>query len=260
MKRRTGWLVAIGAVALLVFVAATLPAGVLASPLRKAGLEARGFGGSVWSGRATGLALRGTFLGDASWTLAPAKLLRGRAAGRFQLVRPGGGVEADYEVTLTGQHILLTGARFALPIELLNTLPLGLPSGWRGQATGDFTEARLDRGGPAVLRGSLDLDGLVSPPPRNAPLGSFHVVFPHPAPQASLSVPDDPANVTAQVVDKEGPYAVEAQFTLSPSRAFALEGALAPRAEVPEAMQQSLELLGPADAAGRRQFSIGGSL
>jgi hypothetical protein len=29
---------------------------------------------------------------------------------------------------------------------------------------------------------------------------------------------------------------------------------------VPEAMQKSLELLGPADASGRRQFSIGGSL
>jgi hypothetical protein len=260
VKRRTGWLVAIGAVALLVFVAATLPAGVLAGPLRKAGLEAQGFGGSVWSGRATGLAMRGTFLGDLSWTLAPAKLLGGRAAGRLQLTRPGGGVEAGYDVALTGQDILLVGTRFSLPIELLSTLPLGLPAGWRGQATGEFAEVRLDRGWPAALRGTLDLDGLVTPPPRNAPLGSFHVVFPHPAPQASLSVPVDPANVTAQVVDKEGPYAVEAQFTLSRSRAFALEGALAPRGQVPASMQKSLELLGPADAAGRRQFSIGGSL
>jgi hypothetical protein len=260
VKRRTGWLVAIGAIALLVFVAATLPAGVLASPLRQAGLEAQGFGGSVWSGRATGLALRGTFLGDASWTLVPAKLLRGRAAGQLQLTRPGGGVEAGYDVALTGQDVLLTGTRFSLPIELLSRLPLGLPAGWRGQATGEFVEVRLDRGWPTTLRGTLDLDGLMAPPPRNAPLGSFHVVFPHPAPQASLSVPVDPGNVTAQVVDKEGPYAVEAQFTLSRSRAFALEGALAPRGQVPESMRKSLELLGPADAAGRRQFSIGGSL
>lgn len=260
MKRRTRWLVAIGAVALLVSIVATLPAGVLAGPMRKAGLEAQAFGGTVWSGRATALALRGTFLGDLAWTLAPSKLLGGRAIGHLQLVRPGGGIEASYDAAVTGQEILLSGARFALPIELLGALPLGLPAGWRGQATGEFAEVRLERGWPAVLRGTLDLDDLIAPPPRNAPLGSFHAVFPHPAPQASLSVPVDPANLTAQVVDKGGPYSVDAQFTLSRGRAFALEGALAPRGEVPVAMQKSLELLGPADASGRRQFSIGGSL
>lgn len=260
MKRRTRWLVVIGAVALLISIVATLPAGILASPLRKAGVEAQAFGGTIWSGRATGLSLRGTPLGDATWTLTASRLLDRRAAGHLQLTRPGGGIEADYDVGLTGKDIALTGARFALPIEMLGALRLGLPAGWRGQASGEFAEVRLEQGWPTVLRGTLDLDGLFAPPPRNAPLGSFHVVFPHPAPQPSLSVPVDPSNLTAQVVDKEGPYSVEAQFTLSRSRAFALEGALAPRGEVPEAMRQSLELLGPADAAGRRQFSIGGSL
>ncbi len=260
MKRRTAWLVAIGVITLLLTILATLPAGVLASPLRKAGVEAQAFGGSVWSGRAKGLALRGAPLGDLAWTLAPSRLLRGHASGHLQLVRAGGGLETDYDVTLTGRHILLTAGRFALPVELLNALPLGLPAGWRGQASGAWTEVRLEQGWPAALRGTLELDGLVAPPPRNAPVGSFHAVFPHPSPQASLSVPVDPANVTAQVVDKDGPYAVDAQFTLSRSRAFALEGVLAPRGQVPESMQRSLELLGPADASGRRQFSIGGSL
>ena len=260
MKRRTGWLVAIGAVALLLSIVATLPAGVLANPLRKAGLEAQGFGGSVWSGRATGLALRGAPIGDVSWTLAPGRLLGGRAAGHLQLVRVDGALEADYDVALTGRQIVLNGARFSLPMELLHALPLGLPAGWRGQASGDFAEVRLEQGWPVGLRGTLDLDGLVAPPPRSAPLGSFHAVFPHPAPQASLSVPVDPDNLTAQVIDKDGPYAVEAQFTLSRSRTFALEGVLAPRGQVPESMQRSLELLGPADATGRRQFSIGGSI
>lgn len=260
MKRRTGWLVAIGVVALFLSILATLPAGVLASPLRQAGIEAAGFGGTVWSGRATGLVLRGAPLGDLDWTLAPARLLRGRAAGHARLVRADGGLETDYDVALSGRDILLTHSRFVLPIELLNQLSLGLPNGWRGQASGQLEEIRLEQTWPTLLRGTLDLDGLVAPPPRNAPVGSFHVVFPHPAPQASLSVPVDPTNLTAEVVDKEGPYDVAAQFTLSRSRAFALEGALAPRGQVPESMRQSLELLGPPDAAGRRQFSIGGTL
>jgi hypothetical protein len=260
VKRRTAWLVAIGVITLLLSVLATLPAGLLASPLRRAGVEAQAFGGSVWSGRAQGLALKGTPLGDLAWTLSPAKLLRGHARGRVQLVRAGGGLETDYDVTLRDRNILLTAGQFSLPIELLNALPLGLPAGWRGQASGAWTEVRVEQGWPVALRGTLDLDSLFAPPPRNAPVGSFHAVFPHPAPQASLSVPVDPANVTAQVLDKDGPYAVDAQFTLSRARAFALEGVLAPRGEVPEAMQKSLELLGPADASGRRQFSIGGSL
>ncbi|HEX9208022.1 MAG TPA: type II secretion system protein N [Steroidobacteraceae bacterium] len=260
MKRRTGWLVVIGLCALLLSILATLPAGLLASPLRRAGLEATAFGGSVWSGRASALALRGALLGDLDWTLAPGQLLRGRAVGHLRLVRAYGGLETDYDVALTGRDVHLSGLQFALPIELLTALPLGLPAGWRGQASGQLVDVRLEQGWPTTLRGTLDLDGLYAPPPRNAPLGSFHVVFPHPAPQASLSVPVDPSNVTAQVVDKEGPYAVEAQFTLNRSRAFALEGALAARGEVPAAMRQSLEMLGPADAAGRRQFSIGGTL
>jgi len=53
---------------------------------------------------------------------------------------------------------------------------------------------------------------------------------------------------------------VDAQLTLSRTRNFALEGTLAPRGPVPPAMERSLQLLGPADATGRRQFSVGGTL
>ncbi len=116
------------------------------------------------------------------------------------------------------------------------------------------------QGWPQALRGTLDLDGLVAPPPRNAPVGSFHAAFPARNPRASLSVPADPANLTAAVRDKDGPFAVDAQLTLNRARNFALEGTLQPRGPVPPAMERSLQLLGPADAAGRRQFSVGGSL
>jgi hypothetical protein len=39
-----------------------------------------------------------------------------------------------------------------------------------------------------------------------------------------------------------------------------LKGTLLPRGQVPPAMERSLQLLGPADATGRRQFSVGGTL
>ena len=46
----------------------------------------------------------------------------------------------------------------------------------------------------------------------------FSAVFPAAQPKPSLSVPQDPSNLTAQVADKDGPFAVDAQLTLSRTR------------------------------------------
>jgi general secretion pathway protein N len=258
--KRSRWLITLGVLALLAFAVATLPAGIARGPLRKAGIDATGFGGSLWSGRAAGLTWRGAALGDASWNLRPAALLRGRVAGHAALARSDGSLETDFDVSFGGQDLRLAGARFELPLVVLEALPLGLPRGWRGQATGAIAELHLRQGWPETLRGTLDLDGLVAPPPRNVPVGSFHAEFPAPDPRASLSMPADPSNVTASVRDKSGPFSVDAQLTLNRARNFALEGTLQPRGPVPQAMERSLQLLGPADATGRRQFSVGGSL
>ncbi|HET7202153.1 MAG TPA: type II secretion system protein N [Steroidobacteraceae bacterium] len=261
MKHRTGWLLALGILALLAFALVTLPAAVLSGPLGNAGFTAAGYAGSVWSGSAQGLAWQGAALGDLAWSLTPSRLLGGRLAGHAKLARPDGSLDTNFDVALSVDDVRLEDLQLALPIEALNALPLGMPKGWRGRASGAFEEVRLADGRPAALRGSLDIDGLVAPPPRNAPLGSFRAVFPHPQPQPSLSIAQDPGNLTAQVTDKDdGPFAVDAQLTVSAARMFSLEGTLAPRGAVPPAMQQSLQLLGPADASGRRQFSVGGTL
>jgi general secretion pathway protein N len=260
VTRRTGWLLALGVLALLAFALATLPAGVAAGPLRKAGIEAGAFGGSLWSGRATAMSWRGAAVGDAEWKIAPMRLLTGRVAGHARLTRTDGSAETDFDLSLTGRDVKLRMARFELPLAALNALPLGMPKGWQGRVTGQFDAIDLQQGWPASIKGSLDLDGLIAPPPRNAPVGSFHAVFPAAQPKPSLSVPQDPSNLTAQVKDKNGPFSVEAQLMLSRARNFAFEGTLAPRGTVPPAMEQSLQLLGPADATGRRQFSVGGTL
>jgi general secretion pathway protein N len=261
VKLRTGWLVALGVLALLGFALATLPATVLSGPLGRAGLTASGFTGSVWSGTAHGFAWRGVELGDLDWTLAPLELLSGRAAGHLELARVDGAVDTDFDVALFGRRDLrLTNAKLQLPLDALAALPFGTAKGWRGRATGVFEEVRVADGWPVALQGTLDLDGLVAPPPRNTPVGSFHVVFPHPRPQPSLSIPADAGNLTAQVRDKAGSLAVDGQFTLSRARNFSLEGTLAPRGPIPPDLARSLQLLGPADPAGRRQFSVGGSV
>jgi general secretion pathway protein N len=257
---RTGWLLALGMLALLAFALATLPAGVAAGPLRKAGIEAGAFGGSLWSGRASAMSWRGAAVGDAEWKIAPARLLTGRIAGHARLTRTDGSVETDFDLSLTGRDVKLRTIRLELPLAALNALPLGMPKGWQGRVSGQFAAIDLQQGWPMTLQGSLDLDELVAPPPRNAPVGSFHAVFPAAQPKPSLSVAQDPSNLTAQVEDKSGPFSVDAQLTLNRARNFSFEGTLAPRGPVPPAMERSLQLLGPADATGRRQFSVGGTL
>lgn len=259
---RYGWLFALGVLALLGFVLATLPASVASGPLARRGVQTTALHGSIWSGTATGVAWRGARLGQVDWRIAPSALLHGHVTGHVRLVREDGTLESDFRAGLSGKNFVLSSAKVALPIEALGALPLGMPKGWQGRVAGRFEEIRFADGWPSTLRGTIDLDGLVAPPPRNAPVGSYHAQFPHPRPQGSTTTGAalDPTAVTAYVVDKGGPFSVEAQLTLARNREFLLEGMLAPRGPVPPAMEQSLQMLGPADASGRRPFSIGGTL
>ena len=254
--KRFGWLIALGVGALLVFVLATLPAGIAAGRLEKLGVQAIAYSGSVWSGRADGLAWRNAPIGNLEWHLTPTALLHGRLAGHARLERDDGRLETDFNASFGGDA-RLSATTFDFPIAALATLPVGLPKGWQGRAVGNFDEVIVAGGWPTTLRGTLDMNDLVAPPPRNANVGGFHVVMPHPSPKGVASLPE---HLSAQITDKQGPFSVEGQLSIAKDRSFLFEGMVAPRGEVPEAMRRSLEILGPADAAGRRPFSVSGTL
>ena len=254
--KRFGWLIALGILALLLFVLATLPAGVAAGRLEKLGVQATAFSGSIWRGRAEGLAWRNAPIGALDWSISPLSLLRGRVAGHAVLVRDDGKFESDFSASFGGD-LQLAGTAFDLPVAALSALPLGIPKGWQGRARGRFDEIVVTGGWPETVRGSLDMDDLVAPPPRSTNVGGFHVVMPHPKATGVASLPE---HLSAQVTDKQGPFSVEGQLSVAKDRSFLFEGMLAARGEVPEAMRHSLEILGPPDAAGRRPFSVSGTL
>jgi hypothetical protein len=251
--KRYWWLIALGLGALVLFFLFTLPAKLIGDRLGRHGVQASAFYGSVWSGEAHGLTSKGAYLGDLKWSISPLELIRARLAGHLVLTRSDGSVETDFDARLSGD-LRLHSARLRLPLAAFDSLPLGLPRGWKGQLTGDIDELVIRDQWPAVLRGTLDLDGLVTPPPRNAGVGSYRLIMPDPA------MPGDNEELSALVADKEGPLGVDARLTLSPDRSFLLEGTLAPRGGTPPELEKSLRLLGPADAAGRREFSVGGTI
>lgn len=253
-SRRPWWLIAFGLAAVLTFAIATLPASLLARQLPRLGLAAESLSGSVWKGRAQALSWRTAPLGDLNWTVSPLSLLRGRLAGDLDLVRPDGQLRSSFSASFGGQ-LQLKDVTADFPVEALAALPIGLPRGWRGRVTGQFEEIVVEDGWPTTLRGTLEMDALIAPPPRNTTIGSYRVVIPDP--QAGAANAD---GLNARVTDKEGPFSFEGRFTLGADRSFLLEGTLAPRGSTPPALARSLELLGPGDAAGRRPVSVSGTL
>jgi general secretion pathway protein N len=252
--KRPWWLIAVGLAAALGIAIVTLPARVLAGQIARLGLESAALAGTVWNGHARGLAWRSAPLGDLRWSLAPGDLLHGRLGADLELTRPDGSLTTHLSVGFGGE-LRLTGTRATLPVGMLSALPIGTPPNWRGRLSGQFEEIVIAGGWPTVLRGTLDMDGLIAPPPRNISIGSYRVEIPDP--QATAT---DARQLTARVSDKEGPFSFEGRFTLGADRSFLLEGSLAPRGNTPAPLVRSLELLGPPDANGRRPVSVSGTL
>ena len=250
---RFRWLVAVGLAALACFTVATLPASLVAGFVRNSGLSATEYSGSLWSGVARDVSLRGATLGELRWRARPLALLRGRVAADVTLARPDGSVSASVAAGF-GEEVALSDLRLDVPLEFIAQIAPGMARDWHGRARGTFAGIRLVAGWPVEARGEMDLLALAMPALRGAAIGSYHLVVPDPQ-----TASDGSSSVTARVADKDGPLAVDALLTLAPGRSFRFEGTVAPRADAPPDLARSLEILGPADAAGRREFGMSGT-
>lgn len=252
--RKHRGLIGLGLGALACFAIATLPASLYSGAFAGHGLSSAAFSGTIWSGGAAGLAWQGTALGDLRWNIRPLSLLRGRVAADLSLARVDGSASATLEAGF-GSTVEFRQVRVDLPLEFLAQLPLGMARGWQAQARGTFDELRLESGWPASIRGTLDVDGLVVPRLGPAPVGSFKAVAPDPRVAQA-----DASGVTVRVTDTDGLLSVDAALTLGSGRSFRFDGTVAPRAAAPPDLVRALEVLGPADAAGRRSIGASGTL
>jgi hypothetical protein len=247
-------LVLVGLVALACFAVATLPASLAGRALQRVGLSATGFSGTIWSGVAGNATWQGASLGQLRWRLRPLALLHARAAADISLVRADGTVSAEAAAALDGT-LDFTNVRLDLPIEFFAEIPSGMARGWRGRASGTFTQLRLVSGWPVAAAGTLLLSDVVMPQLGADNIGSFEIVVPDPRTASAGS-----SDVRARVTDTNGPLAVDAALTLAAGRNFLLEGTVAARDGAPTNLVRSIEFLGPVDASGRRPFGVSGTL
>jgi general secretion pathway protein N len=251
--RRSRWptaLILLGLAAIVAFVLATLPAGLVMGRLQARGVTADAVGGTIWSGRAQGLTARGAQLGDLQWSLRPAALLRGMLAGHARLSGAERRLEADFARAWSGR-LTLEAARAEFSLSSLAALGLPLARNWRGRVVADLPNLELDGDWPVAATGTIDLRELASPSPRTAMLGDFRLTFPARAASAD--------ELKATVTQTEGPLLLDGLITLSRDRSFLLEGTLAPRGTPSADLTKLLQALGPPDARGRRPFSVSGT-
>lgn len=246
------WLVLLTA-AFCLTVLARLPLSWL-TPLLPAGVHCEQATGSLWQGGcgaltlASGPAASGPLSGAAvTWRWLPRPLLRLRLALAVQLQVAGTTAEAIVQRGWGQWEVLQLNARGPLDRRLL---PLA-PAGWSGQL--QITAGRLgwQDGRLMALEGVVQATGLRSGAPQSLPYGSYRLQL---APAAQG------APMVGQLVDLDGPLGVSAQWQISPSLAWQLEGTVITRATAAETLALQLQMLGNADPQGRRQFSIAGQL
>ncbi|GIX22741.1 MAG: hypothetical protein KatS3mg121_1524 [Gammaproteobacteria bacterium] len=245
MKRALLYL-GLGLVTLLLFLAVTAPARLVARTLAEhTPLRLEGVQGSLWNGRAQRLSAEGRPLAEnLSWRVFPTAVLRGRLELRLELAggptAPRGRLDARL---LTGGVLRLEDVALEAPADWaarLAALPFGL--GGRLHIELDELELRPDRR-PGRARGRIDWRDAAVLSPAPQPLGAYRIELQHePA--------DDPQRVVGTLRDLEGPLHAQGTLTHQPDGSLAVDLLLDGR-RAPPAVRDVLPLLGRVQDDGR---------
>lgn len=210
--------------------------------------------GSLLAGAADGLVAGGQSLGPLEWSFRPLALLT--LGLGFHVTLPGPALHGEGNVALRPLgRVVLSDLKADGPLEALVALTGagGLP-----QASGSVVlkvgQATVVHGWPVALSGTVavnDLKVALNP----ARLGSYEIVF-----DAASARRAPVGGLAGRVHDTAAPLALDAALSLAKDRTYRLEGTLGARPTTPADLLPVLDLLAPADAAGRRPFSIGGAL
>jgi len=180
-----------------------------------------------------------------SWQVLPVRLLRGRLAAQINLSRGASAVQAVVQRSASALEVLSIRGTVLLEDQLLP----GVPAGWHGTASVDDLRFKLSGVALQALEGRVLLRNVSNVMPAPVDYGNFSITWPS-AKGGALRA--------AHIVDEGGPLALQAQLVLEPAGGWQLQGTVAARSAPSPVLAEQLQLLGPGDAAGLRQFSIAG--
>lgn len=203
--------------------------------------------GTLWSGRCAPLMISGVSLSSVHWQLKPLQLLRGRFAAQLHSEDPRAVVDVDAAMQRDGSGELSNlNARIDVGAGLL---PL-FPEGWSGELVAALPAVSLKSGSVSAVTGTITLRGLHEQNP-TVDLGSYELKFVDPGNGRDRSV-------SAVLRDIGGPLSVSGRLQLQGNGNYELSGFAATRPGADDQLSGALEFLGPADARGRRPFTLSG--
>lgn len=243
MKR----VILLGVCAFLLALVVVLPARWVGG-LLPSGVQCANWRGSIWRGQCLTLTIaqqpQPAIIDTLQWRVRPASLLRLTLAADVALTWAQGDAKGELELRRGGLLTLRdVSARALLDRELLGALPRG----WRGRLEASGVQLGMQDRSVRLLAGELLLQDFTDG--SGVALGSYRLTFP------AATQPPFPG----QLQDTGGPFEVQAKVSIAADRSWELDGTVAARSAEAHIFDRQLELLGPADASGRRRLAAAGS-
>jgi hypothetical protein len=246
----TRFLTILVAVLFLLTIIARLPAAWVVAT-HPAGGECTLPAGSVWHGSCGQLRAGPVALAGLSWQLHAWPLLRAHVD--LDVTSADARLPGTAAVSLAGGgRVVVHDLRADLPVDA-GLLPV-FPSGWSGDLQLAFTSLEFNSGRLRALVGTVTARRLAQRSPA-MPIGSYELRFP--ATPAGTAA--DPAAIVGDLHDLDGPLAVTGRLILRNGSDYELSGTVAVRPGASPELAKGVEFLGPADAQGRRPFSMAGT-
>jgi hypothetical protein len=250
---RSGWLVAAGVSAFLVFLIGGIPAAALRwlvpEPVRMSGTS-----GTLWRGSASSADVGKMHFAYTRWALSPLGLLLGRLGGDLE-TSIGEGKAAGAIVVTLGGDMRCTACRYEGPLASLRSAVPALRT-LDGRISIEMAAFEISNKWPTRAVGSATLTnvpiGIYGQARRDGPVAALAAtVTADPVPDSGL--------IDVAVQDSGGPLELSAQLSISPPGNYELSGRVKARPGAPPDLVNALNILGPRAADGSTEIALSGT-
>jgi general secretion pathway protein N len=243
--KRAVWITLLAILAFAIILVARMPVRWVAGFLPK-NISCAELSGTVWNGTCSGLVAQNLQVGNVSWDLRAAALLKRRIAGHIELTRGQNFARGDIEATTSGSVVSARDFQADMPLD--PTLIPQLPRNLTGVVRVNLQSIHIENGAITSAQGLVEAHDLVQGSGgQRLALGDFSLTFP---------AADPAAEPVGQLRSLSGPLNVEGTLRLTREPGFVLEGLVAPTPEASPQLVKEIGYLGAPDAQGRRPFSV----